>query len=145
MREINGDLTGEELDAARTACGIMHDIRDRYEKEVADRTRSHILTPKNLRAWARSLCFAVETREAWTAAGSQADPGEYRLLLAGGGPTVWIRGELDGDYHPERDAFMRVYDQGREVKHPATWEERDYAALRWFAGLFNYRTGNVRI
>jgi hypothetical protein len=46
--------------------------------------------------------LSVETRSDWASAGSEYEPGEFRILLTTGGPAVQIAGELDGHCEPVR-------------------------------------------
>ena len=121
-------LTAEQLDAVRQGAGIAAEICRMFQKASTD----------ELPDWKRSRCYSVETREAWGAVGHEHDPGEFRLLLAGGGPTVWLDGDLDGDHRPE-NASLHIFDQGGEVRRALTLELREYDALLWFARLFDYR------
>ena len=45
--------------------------------------------------------LSVEVRSGWASVGESADPAEFRILLCWGGPSVEIRGELDGNFVPE--------------------------------------------
>ena len=44
--------------------------------------------------------FRIEVRSGWTTNPRELAPEEYRLMLAGGGPTVWLTGELDSNREP---------------------------------------------
>jgi hypothetical protein len=45
--------------------------------------------------------LSVEVRSNWASVGRSADPAEFRIMLCWGGPSVEIRGELDGNFVPE--------------------------------------------
>jgi hypothetical protein len=84
----------------------------------------------------RSSTYAVTVRRDWYVPGEgEADLAEYRLLLAGGGPAVQIRGTLNHRNEPE-DAQLEVQDWGTSWTTFPHNEEAE-ALLRW-AGLFSY-------
>lgn len=80
----------------------------------------------------RALCYSVAVRSGWTCPGSTMLPDEFKLLLAGGGPTVEVAGELDGMFQPG-EVELLLNDQ----RVPDLTDEQR-AALEWFAGLFSY-------
>jgi len=53
----------------------------------------------------------IEVRSGWCALGDTLEAGEFSILLTTGGPTVWIRGELDDNREPSR-AWLEVQDWG---------------------------------
>jgi hypothetical protein len=53
----------------------------------------------------------IEVRSGWCALGDTLEAGEFSILIATGGPAVWIRGELDDNREPSR-AWLEVQDWG---------------------------------
>lgn len=80
----------------------------------------------------RALCYSIAVRSGWTSPGAPMMPDEFRLLLAGNGPTVEVGGDLDGMFEPEAVDLLL---NGCRVLG-LTEEQQD--ALEWFAGLFTY-------
>lgn len=80
----------------------------------------------------RALCYSVAVRSGWVGPGQPMMPDEFRLLLAGNGPTVEVGGELDGMFEPDGVELLL---NGEPVAG-VTPEQQD--ALEWFAGLFTY-------
>ena len=78
--------------------------------------------------------LSIEVRSPWHSPGEDIDnDGEFKILMATGGPACQIRGELD-DGEPRR-AWIEGQDWGTPWQQVFTHGEETEAIL-WFASLF---------
>jgi hypothetical protein len=81
---------------------------------------------ERIREEARSMSYSVEVRSDWGCVNDRMEPGEFRIMLSGNGPTIYVRGEVDHCGDPEHP-WLEV--DGKRV-------ESNKSDLLWFAGLF---------
>ena len=90
---------------------------------------------------ARALAIDLSARGDWAQPGSAGLVVQYRIHLLAGGPWVFVTGEIGLDYNYEiEDARIEFGETTDSMVPLIGWDDKDAvgAALRWFAGLFEF-------
>lgn len=82
----------------------------------------------------RELPLSCEVRSGWEAHSSKFTALEFRIMLGTGGPAYWIAGDLD--QHDEPTGVKAFHQDWYEPEQVIYLNEKEQAAVDWFAGLF---------
>lgn len=115
-------------------------------------TQNHILRIVKILEWARETdrdtlaerleerlrecAYSVEVRSGWAANSSQMGAEEFRILLAGGGPTLWLESELDTNGEADPSSLFFSYSWASDGAELHTVENdalATFCSLFWFA------------
>lgn len=102
-----------ELEAQAGECSDQDEARQRIHEDV----------------------LSIEVRSDWVTLQDWTDstPGEFQIALTLGGPTIYLRGELDGNQEPYR-AWLEVSDGGGLQD----WTRGDVETLLAYARCFSF-------
>jgi len=82
----------------------------------------------------RELPLSCEVRSGWEAHSSKFTALEFRIMIGTGGPAYWVAGDLD--QYDEPTSVKAFHQDWYEPEQVIYLNEKEQAAVDWFAGLF---------
>jgi len=96
----------------------------------------------DLTSRATEAALDAQVREGWHQLGTEADDGEFQILLTWGGPALRIIGALEGGEPSEAEFEIQDWGTpwtGYEPRFAAADDEQEWPdALLWFVGCFYF-------